>query len=312
MRTELEKKLNEKGLSPSSVKIYVRNLEKLYGDNEMKNLNFLKDVDKIIEKLEKYRPNTKRTYLISIVSCLGVMCSGNKVLTKLHKIYQDKMNDIDGEIKSKPADVKSETQKENWIDWVDVENTLVSLKDKIDVKKKVINETEYNRLLDFVVLSLYVYQAPRRNSDYLSMSVVKSISDANETDKNYFVSDTNEFVFNSFKTSKKEGQIVIKVSNEMSNVIKTYFKYHPLIRGKALKKGVKIPFLVFSDGKPLHLVNAITRILNKIFGKRVGSSMLRASYLTGKYGDIKEEQAKDAKEMSHSVRTAQSIYTKVN
>ena len=312
MRTELITKLNEKGLSPSSVKIYVRNLEKLNGDNEMKNLNFLKDVDKIIEKLEKYRPNTKRTYLISIVSCLGVMCSGNKPLTKLHKIYQDKMMEIDGDIKSKPADEKSDNQKENWVNWGDVENTLVSLKDKIDVKKKTLNEVEYNRLLDFVILSLYVYQAPRRNSDYLNMYIVKSLGDANENDKNYFVYDTNEFVFNAFKTAKKEGQVVIKVSNEMSNVIKMYLKYHPLVKGKALKKGVSIPFLVFFSGEKLHLVNAITRILNKIFGKRVGSSMLRASYLTGKYGEVKQDQAKDAKEMSHSVRTAQSIYTKVD
>ena len=143
------------------------------------------------------------------------------------------------------------------------------------------------------------------------MVLVKSISDASSNDTNYYVVDTGEFIFNKFKTAKKEGQVIIKVSDELQNVIKLYMKYHPLIKGK-IKKGDKIPFLVFSDGKPLHLVNAITRILNKIFDKKVGSSMLRASYLTGKYGDVKEEQKKDSREMSHSVSTQQNIYTKTN
>ena len=307
---DIESKLTAKGLSPSSIKIYVRNLQKLHGDDEVRNLNFLKDVDKIINKLEKYKPNTKRTYLISIVSCLGVCSDNNKILSKLHKTYQDLMMGVDSEIKKSPADGKSDTQKENWVDWNEVLSTLEGLKEKVDFgKKKVLNAVEFNRLLDYLVLCLYVYQAPRRNADYLDMVLVKSISDASSNDTNYYVVDSNEFIFNKFKTAKKEGQVIIKVSDDLQNVLKLYMKYHPLIKGK-IKKGDKIPFLVFSDGKPLHLVNAITRILNKIFGKKVGSSMLRASYLTGKYGDVKEEQKKDSREMSHSVSTQQNIYTK--
>jgi hypothetical protein len=311
MRSELETKLIAKGLSPSSVKIYVRNVEKLNGDDALKNFNFLKDTNKIMDKLEKYKANTKRTYLISIVSCLGVCCEGSKPLQKLHKQYQDLMMEVDGEIKENPSDEKSETQKENWINWDDVMSRLEELKSKVDFgKKKALNETEYNRLLDYVVLSLYTYQAPRRNADYLNMYIVKSIGDASDGGSNYYVVDSSEFVFNAFKTVKKEGQVVLKVSNELVDVLKLYMKYQPLIKGK-IKKGDKIPFLVFYNGDKLHLVNAITRILNKIFGKKVGSSMLRASYLTGKYGDIKEEQREDAKMMSHSVSTQQNIYTKV-
>ena len=315
MRSELEKKLIAKGLSPSSVKIYVRNVEKLNGDDDLKNFNFLKDTSKIMTKLEKYKPNTKRTYLISIVSCLGVCCdgngAGNKQLQKLHKTYQDLMMNVDGEIKETPADEKSETQKENWIGWEEVMARLGELKEKVETKKKVLNETQYNRLLDYVVLSLYTYQAPRRNADYLNMHIVKSISDANDNNTNYFVLDNLEFIFNAFKTVKKEGQVIIKVSKELEEVLKLYIKYHPLIKGK-VKKGDKIPFLVFFNGDKLHLVNAITRILNKIFGRHIGSSMLRASYITNKFGDLKEDQIKTAKEMSHSVATQQSIYNKVN
>jgi hypothetical protein len=51
----------------------------------------------------------------------------------------------------------------------------------------------------------------------------------------------------------------------------------------------------------LDKINSITRILNKVIGKGVGSSMLRHSYLSNKYGDKLKEQADDAKAMSHSL-----------
>jgi hypothetical protein len=58
---------------------------------------------------------------------------------------------------------------------------------------------------------------------------------------------------------------------------------------------------VYYDGKPLSQVNAITRILNKTFGKKVGSSMLRHIYLSSKYGKVVDEMKEDANAMSHSV-----------
>jgi integrase len=50
-------------------------------------------------------------------------------------------------------------------------------------------------------------------------------------------------------------------------------------------------------------VNVITRILNKLFGKNIGSSMLRHSYLSKKYGKVLEEMAEDADLMAHDDST---------
>jgi hypothetical protein len=58
----------------------------------------------------------------------------------------------------------------------------------------------------------------------------------------------------------------------------------------------------------LTAVNSITRILNKIFGKKVGSSMLRHIFLSDKYGEVKGEMADDAKAMGHSVDEQQNTY----
>jgi hypothetical protein len=120
----------------------------------------------------------------------------------------------------------------------------------------------------------------------------------------------NYTIYNIFKTVKKEGVVRVKLSDSMREVIDLYLKYHPVLKGKKLNKTSNIPFLVYYDGKPFELLNSITRILNKIFEKNVGSSLLRSSYLTQKYGDVKQEQEKYAIEMGHSVRTQQDAYVK--
>jgi hypothetical protein len=90
-----------------------------------------------------------------------------------------------------------------------------------------------------------------------------------------------------------------------------YLKFHPLLKGKKkLKNNQTIPFLVYSDGKPLDSINSITRVLNSIFKKNIGSSLLRKSYLTSKYGNVRQEMKEDAKAMSHSVATQQTNYVK--
>jgi hypothetical protein len=58
--------------------------------------------------------------------------------------------------------------------------------------------------------------------------------------------------------------------------------------------------------------NAITRMLNKVFGKKIGVSMLRNIFLTDKYGDKVKELEQDAKEMGTSASTIQNQYVKLD
>ena len=55
------------------------------------------------------------------------------------------------------------------------------------------------------------------------------------------------------------------------------------------------------DGHPLVQVNSITKILNKIFGKRISSSALRHIFLSDKYKDVTKDMKADAEMMAHSV-----------
>jgi hypothetical protein len=295
-------KSKDKNLSANSINLYLRNLEKLNDDMPLKNLNFLKNIETIKEKLSNYKQNTMRGYLISICSALNT--EGDKKFKKIYESYYNLLSQMNNTIKNDESqNNKTDTQKENWIKWDDVKNKMEELKAKVDSfkKSKEINEHNYNTLLQLVILGLYYYKQPRRNLDYYRMDCIKKYNDNMDIDVNYLSIDDKQFIFNVFKTSKSEGIQKEDIPDELMDIITIYLKFHPLIKGKKIKINQRVPFLVYYNGAKFDKVNSITRILNKIFGKAIGSSMLRHIFLSNKYGDIIEEQKKDAKAMGHSV-----------
>jgi hypothetical protein len=64
------------------------------------------------------------------------------------------------------------------------------------------------------------------------------------------------------------------------------------------------------DGEAIDKSGDITKILNKIFGRNVGSSMLRNIYLTSKYGTMMQELKDDTSHMGISVDAASETYIK--
>jgi hypothetical protein len=88
-----------------------------------------------------------------------------------------------------------------------------------------------------------------------------------------------------------------------------YIKVHPKAK-EGNKQSKEFPLLVSEAGVPLTAVNSITRILNKIFGKNVGSSMLRHIFLSSKY-DVADME-KDAASMAHSMKEQRSYLRKAD
>jgi len=294
---------NKKQVSDSTIQAYLRNLKKLNNDEEIKNLNFLKNVEAVQEKLVNYKENTKRNYLISIVSVLSM--NEKPMFKKLHDKYyalmMKKNEDIKKDVKPNELTVK---QEENWLDWKDVVSKYNKLEEDVNLfsTKKDLTDSEYNTLLSFAILSLYIHQAPRRNKDYQIMLLTDKYNVDLPKDKNYLDLDNKSFIFNDYKTASKYGTQHVAISDELWKALMKYFKHHPKV--SVTKKGVSLKgleyFLVYKDNSPLDKVNSITRILNKVFDKAIGSSMLRHIYLTGKYGKILEEQKADATHMAHS------------
>ena len=293
---ELAKKLREeKKVAESTANAYIRAMYLLNGKQPYKNLTFLKNTSAIADLVSKYAESTIKTIYASIVSVLSLF-KDKPTYKKVYQHYYDLMMGKIVEAKQNESSDKTQKQTDNWITWDEVQKKVADLREKVAEFKsnKSITSQQYESLLHYLIVSLYTETQPRRNQDYLDMYVAKK--QPTETEHNYVVltkTKPTSFVFNKFKTSKKYGQQTLEVPETLANVISEYLKFHPL------KKNASYKFLVSYDGTPVTAVNAITRVLNKIFGKRVGSSMLRHIFLSTKY-DIKEME-KDANAMGHSV-----------
>jgi hypothetical protein len=300
--------LQDKGLTNNSANQYVKvliNIHKQIYDNELINsLNFLKDTQTVENHLEqKTNPNTLKTYYSIIVSILTLV-NNKKFLTAI-KFYRDKMFSYKTELEEKPKNTMNLIQKQNWIEWDDIlqiTNDYNKMADEIS-KKENITLKEYDILLYNLIISLYTLIPPRRN-DYLYMMVVPNATDE-DNNKNYLQLNSNKMIFNKYKTSSSYGrQIMDDLPLELINAIYNYLSHHPLY--KNVRKNTKeweIPLLVDAYGTHLNKINSITRILNKITGRKIGASMLRHIYITHKYGDNENQRKNDAENMAHSTDT---------
>jgi hypothetical protein len=129
----------------------------------------------------------------------------------------------------------------------------------------------------------------------------------NDTNKDFNYIDINDskFIFNNFKTAGTYKTQIIDIPDNLMSVIKLY-----LTKRKGVKS--KLPFLVNFKGEPLTTSSQMTRILNKIFNKKVSVSMLRNMFLTNKYKDINKEKIDDATAMGTSSSNADNQYIKLD
>ena len=297
MINELITKLKDKNLNDTSINKYIRDLILLNKNKEFKNINFLKNTDQIYKYIDlgDYQPTTKRNYYNSINCILSLLAPKYK---KLQKIYYNKFLEYK-EIILNINNKLSPDKEKKYIDYTDILNIYEEFKNKIQKidynNKTVLNKDEYNILLEFLILSLYILQEPRRNKDYLLMYIVKDKKILLPSNYNYLFIDEKKFSFNNYKTSKIYNNQTIDINNEMMDIIKIYYKFHPL---KDVNNYI-IPFLVSYKGNHLNLNNSINEILSKI-NKNFNSTMIRHSYITYIFKDSNIKSKLTAEKMGHS------------
>lgn len=304
---KLGKQLGEKGLSDSSVALYLQQLRTLNDNTPFKSLTFLKDKDAVLKRMEIFGSNTQKTYLSAVVSALS-LGKGSKLLDEYKELLQEKID----EYNEKDKNAKTEKEEKNWMSWEDIAELKKELREKVDktASQKKITANQWNDILRLFLISLYTEIPPRRNQDY-QYCFIRKDDKGMEKDKNYLITSDNKFIFNKFKTSKSNGtqEIDFSDNNEFKSILELYLKHHPLIKTKK----TDMPLLVDASGTPFTATNSITRLLNKAFGKKVGSSMLRKIYLTSKYGDKLDllKELKDvSRQMGHNTSTQQGVYIK--
>lgn len=289
----------EKPISESSRKLYIHNLKKLNNGDEIKNLNFLEKPSETIKKINHLSANTQKSYLIAICTILK-----NSDKQKLYEDYFNLMKDSNKSLTINTE--KSETQKQNWSSKEEIENLRESLKKSVP-KTKIATKTDYDNLLNYLLVSLFTLIQPRRNIDFTMMYISNDMTD---TSKNYLNIKNKQFIFNNYKTSGTYKQIIIDIPDDLFAVIKLYLKNH-ILKDKLKNKKHSILFLLTADGSGFSS-DKITKQFHKIFGKKISSSMLRNIFLTDKYSNVIKSLENDTAAMSTSVKTAMNNYIKKN
>jgi len=301
--------ITERKITESSANAYIKVLYAMNEKKAFKNLTFLKAVDAIDTKIKTYAESTQRAITASIVSVLSLYKDKPTFKKPYEHFYADMMKGSKEASEEAKKNEKTPTQKDNWISWADVEKKKRELVEDVEKFKdaKELKVREYETLLQLLVLSLYTDVAPRRNQDYLDMYIVKKHTAKMPTDKNYLDVSAKKFIFNKYKTAKKYGPQTEEIPATLWERVELYLTRHPTWKGKGT---APIKFLVTSKGEGIVALNAITRILNKIFDKKIGATMLRHIYLSDKFGDTLEDMKKTATGMGHSINVQRAYIKK--
>lgn len=284
-----------KDLSKSSIDSYKAKLKKLNNNNIVKNLNFLNNIENIKSIIKDYKPNTQRNYIIAIASILK--CSLNTTKTKkaenLYKEYSAILDEYNKNLKDQTA--MTDTENTNWIKKDELENIYNELKDKYKDNKQAYQ--------NYLLLSLYYLQAPRRSRDFQYMKISTKYNDTLPIEFNYLDIKKKKFIFNNYKTKTKYNRQEVDINEELTQIITAYIKAFKLKDGDHLLIDLK-------TNEPYKNTNSITLLLNRIFKKNISVNMLRKMYLTDKYADNAEELKKDATNMGTSTGVIQTNYIK--
>ena len=159
-------------------------------------------------------------------------------------------------------------------------------------------------VIDMTVLQFCTALTALKSATNYSVRV-GSARDAKDSDSNYLERSKNSMtlILREYKTSKKYGEKRIELNSKLTGLLRDYLRHN------------KTGWLLINErtGEPMsghNITTRLQRITKDRLGKKVGSNMLRHSYLSHKYADTTEEMKKDSNIMGHSVEVQQKFYVK--
>lgn len=282
---ELIKK-NKPDISASSLKTYKSLLKSLYakkhGKSDDMDCDWFNNQDEIIKLLEDKPASSRKTTYAALIAI-----SKDNDKYKQHLIEDGKTYD-----KFIKTQTKTEVQNENWKDFQDIKKIYDAMYAKVKplLSMNEIDSSDFKKLQDFIILALTsgVWFPPRRSTDWIEMK----IKNIDKTNDNYI--DKNKFVFNKYKTAKFYDKQEVDIPKGLKTILNKYIKLNP-----------NEYLLVNDKGNKLTNVR-LTQLLNRIFGNKISTSMLRHIFLTDQLKNVPklEQLEKMAQEMGHSVGEA--------
>jgi integrase len=278
-------KKNRPAVSDSTIKTYSSIVSNLYKKvSGLTSLDgaiefFEKNPKKVIEYLKDVPSSSRKTTLASLV----VLCEKKECADIYRKLmlsdavkYNDREKDQE----------KTETQKENWVSQDELKGIYEALdKDTRPLlSKSVLKDPELQRLQNFLILSLYVLQPPRRLQDYTEMK----LKNINKEEDNYI--DKTKFVFNKYKTAKHHGREEVAINPKLKFILNKWIKLNPH------------EYMLVSINHSKLSSSQLQQRLNGILGRKASVNILRHSFLSDKYKDIDlRDMEQTAHDLGHSV-----------
>lgn len=282
---------------------------------DIKNLNFLKNTDKVFDIINNDPITTQKNRLTAIIVFLN---TDKKKYEKQLKIYSDKLKKLTDEYNGTlEKQEKTDKQRENWIEYEELIEIIDSLFSQIKEqelnKKDTLNKKQYKLLMEYVLLKT-ILTFPIRN-DYADMKVLEENDYDEKKDKeNYLILKDKkpyQFILNEYKTQDQYGKKVLDIPKPLSNIIKLFLKHN--------NSGYFVTQMQ-DKSKPLNS-NSLTKFIQNIFlretKKKIGSSMLRHIIIshelkgTSTINEIKKKEEEIESKYLHS-REMNQKYRKID
>ena len=298
----------------STIKMYTANLTKLKKLFDSEDYKFLKDPEKVNEKLGDLHYTTKRNYYNAILIYLMAIAKDDKDMKEDPLIIKyNEMRDQGNQTyqDNQATGVISDKQKASFVPIEEINKMIEEMGQEIKdqkIKKKADLTAKDKALIQSYILFNIYTRLPLRN-DVAGMETINKrsynkLSQEEKKSKNHLVVNKNTIFMelNKFKTSAKYESIKIPIEKDLEKLLRFYIRVNGM--GVLFKSGT---------GKALtrnELSKLLIKETKKRMGKSISTTMLRKIYLSSKYADVKEDMENDAKIMGHSVATGQSVYVK--
>lgn len=261
------------------------------------NFDFLADHGAICSWLDEqsYKPNSKKTFYISLVSKLKSLCIvDNDGLQVAAGVYREKMDALNKEISDKSKDQElSETEKLKYMEWPQILETVEKI-------RLAVHDLE--SFQDYLIVCLYTLMPPVR-LDFAEMKVVSE--EPAEHGANYLIWNQNPyFLFTDYKTYKTHGAQRTPLPPALIDVVR---EWRTMVDDDYLLLGANgLPIQAWDLGQTL------IRIFEKYANKSVGVSILRHSYASWvrRHELSFKQSAELARQMGHS-QTMSALYRRI-
>ena len=304
---EVFDKIKELKISESSARIYTYSIYNIIKVLDLKLSDDVFDDNDVIKTLKKkdYKLSTYKNKIASIIAFLKAYKRDKDVIEKYNNeldITQSKM------LREQKKFEKTETEKDNWMDKEQLENKLT------DMKKNIIKLDTFEDIEDLMRYTLLMFHInyPLRNdlsdAEVYNMSEFKKIKE--DPEKNYIVlgPKSGHFILNNYKTKKHHGKQKIFIDN--NEVLKTLNQYYKALSKYKKENDINNNWFIIKKNGDKYTRNDYTKLFNKIFKKKISTSLLRKIIVSDTWNMDKIKALSD--KMQHTPEQALKSYVKMD